>query len=154
MGQKFPNWSKNYLLMRIINLTKYLAPAGLAKMLWKEFVKSEKIAGAGELNLVFAGERRIRTLNKKYRGKDKTTDVLSFGEFDGREPVEIIVCLFQARKQAERLGHSLEKEIGRLFLHGILHAAGYDHEKGKTAAEKIRKKEKEILRKLGLEAIY
>lgn len=140
--------------MRIINLTKSFAPAGLARTLWKEFLKSGKVAPDAELNLVFAGERRIRALNKKYRGKDKTTDVLSFGEFGEKETVEIIVCLFQARKQAGRMGHSLEKEIGRLFLHGLLHTAGYDHEKSKAAAEKMRKKEKEILRKLKLEAIY
>lgn len=140
--------------MRVINLTRKNAPVGLARKIWKEFSQEERIGGDYNVNLALSGEKRIRELNRKYRGRNRATDVLSFGDFKKGETVEIVICLPRAGKQAARLGHSLQKEIGRLFLHGLAHAAGYNHEKGKAKTEKMRNKEKVILRKLGLEAIY
>ena len=73
-----------------------------------------------EISIVLVCNSRMRSLNKRYRGKDKITDVLSF------DYGEIIVCLPQAKKQAKELGHSLKKELGILLIHGILHLAGYN----------------------------
>ncbi len=80
-----------------------------------------------ELSIVIIGDARMKSINKKYRHKNKTTDVLAFDyglQFGGQG--EIIICLNQAKKQAKELKHSLKKELGMLLLHGILHLAGYN----------------------------
>jgi probable rRNA maturation factor len=66
----------------------------------------------------------MRRLNRQYRGKNKTTDVLTF---PGERP-DIVISLEQARRQALAEGHSLATEVRYLILHGVLHALGYDHE--------------------------
>ncbi len=75
-----------------------------------------------EISLVIIGEARMRNLNKKYRGKNRVTDVLAF------DYGELFICLPQAKKQAKRLGHSFEQELATLLIHGILHLAGYTDE--------------------------
>jgi len=73
-------------------------------------------------------------LNRIYRHKDYVTDVLSFEEDRKTTEIgEIIVCVSQAKRQAQTFSHSLEKEILRLVLHGYLHLSGYDHVKNKEA---------------------
>ncbi len=127
-----------------------------------EIAKSKKPA---EISLVIIGEKRIRTLNKKYRGTDKVTDVLSFGndavgktvkseiaEFiDPPDNVlhlgEIFICYSQAAKQAKRKNHSVKKEMAVLLIHGILHLLGYEH-KGDYEKSEMKVKEMEILRSL------
>lgn len=84
--------------------------------------------------LAFVSDRRMCALNKQFRGKDATTDVLSFPfEADEFEPDEnnlgdIVVSLEQAKKQAAENNLALELEIKQLILHGVLHLCGYDHE--------------------------
>ena len=93
-----------------------------------------------EISLVITGEKRIRSLNKKYRKVDKITDVLSFEFADGlhssaetMEPTttiylgEIFICYSQVVRQAKQKKHSAKKEISVLLIHGILHLLGYDH---------------------------
>lgn len=94
-----------------------------------------------EVSLVIIGEARMRKLNKKYRGKNRVTDVLAF------DYGEIFICLPQAKKQAKRLGHSLEQELATLLIHGILHLAGYS-DKTKEDYNKMVKKQEEIWRKV------
>lgn len=154
MEREFQPRSNNYFPMQVINLTKKNAPAGLARKIWKEFFQEEKIGGDYNVNLAFAGEKRIRELNGKYRGRNEVTDVLSFGNFKKGETVEIVICLPRAGKQAARLGHSLEKEIGRLFLHGLAHAVGLNHEKGGEEEKVMRAKEMKVLKRMGLEIVY
>lgn len=109
--------------------------------------KELKYRGNFNLSLVFVNNQRIKQLNKKYRNIDKVTDVLSFG-YGGNKRTsskknncfgEIIISYPQAKKQARLAKHSLKNEIDILFIHGILHLLGYDHEK---------KKEQEIMKKL------
>jgi probable rRNA maturation factor len=88
--------------------------------------------GNPEVVLVFVGTRAIRTLNRKYRRKDRPTDVLSFpiGKkgADGKFYLgDIVISVPVAAKQARTGGHSLEHELEVLVLHGFLHLAGYDH---------------------------
>ena len=110
------------------------------KYLNKVAEKTLKIAGFKkpvEISLVITGEKRIRSLNKKYRKIDKITDVLSFGFADGlhssaetMEPTclgEIFICYPQVVKQAKQKKHSVRKELAILLIHGILHLLGYDH---------------------------
>jgi len=86
----------------------------------------------------------MRQLNLKYRGIDKETDVLSF-EFSPMFLGEIIINPTRALVQSKEHGLTLRKEILGLIVHGILHLIGYDHERNRHEALKMRKKEKEIL---------
>lgn len=83
--------------------------------------------------IVLAGDRLVRRLNRAYRGKDRTTDVLSFPAASGPEEAgrplgEIVISVPQAARQAGARGHSVEREVALLVLHGWLHLLGYDHE--------------------------
>ena len=74
-----------------------------------------------ELSIAFVDDATMRALNRKFRRKNKTTDVLTF-------PDEIVISLDQARRQARNERHSLATEVRYLIAHGVLHALGYDHE--------------------------
>lgn len=78
-----------------------------------------------ELSLVFIGDKRAKTLNKKYRKKDYTPDILSF-PYDKKEG-EIFINPHQARKRAKEFDMSEKKFIGYLFIHGLLHLKGLRH---------------------------
>ncbi len=85
------------------------------------------------LSVAFIGLRRMRALNRRYRGKDYATDVLSFAyaevEEDGMPFLgEIVISPDVAARNALRLNSSTDREIGRLLVHGILHLMGYNHE--------------------------
>ncbi|HEX4825513.1 MAG TPA: rRNA maturation RNase YbeY [Candidatus Polarisedimenticolaceae bacterium] len=87
-----------------------------------------------EVAILLCGDRRMRALNARFRGKDKTTDVLSFPAScvrgaDGRRPLgDIVISMPQAARQAHRARHGVEREVRLLLLHGYLHLLGYDHE--------------------------
>ena len=80
-----------------------------------------------ELSIAFVGDEAMRELNRRFRRKNKTTDVLTFPG-DGPLLGEIVISVDQARRQAADEKHSLATEVRYLILHGILHALGYDHE--------------------------
>ncbi len=109
-----------------------------------------------ELSVVFAGDRAVRTLNRRYRGKDRTTDVLSFalreGPCPGLHPEllgDIVISVPVAERQAKETGHPLSREIELLLVHGLLHLLGYDHEQGPAEARRMQRKEQEVLERLG-----
>jgi probable rRNA maturation factor len=79
----------------------------------------------GEVSLALVSDARMRALNRKYRGRDKTTDVLSFSA-DGVLG-DIVIATGVARRQAREAGHSYQAELRVLALHGLLHLLGYDH---------------------------
>jgi probable rRNA maturation factor len=79
----------------------------------------------GEVAVLVTSRRRIQALNRRFRRKDKPTDVLSF---PGPNGGDIAICADIARANAQRLGHSVNDELKILLLHGMLHLAGYDHE--------------------------
>lgn len=104
---------------------------------------------------MFTGDRAMRSLNRDYRGKDGITDVLSFSLREGRfsriQPSflgDIVISAPVAVRQARESGHSLRREIERLLVHGVLHLAGYDHERGGKEAARMRRKELQLLRVL------
>jgi probable rRNA maturation factor len=83
----------------------------------------------GEVNVLIASNDKMRRLNRDFRGKDKTTDVLSFpAAQNGNIAGDIAICRDIARQNAKALGHSLTTEVKILLLHGLLHLAGHDHE--------------------------
>lgn len=103
----------------------------------------------GDFNVVFTSDVVLRKLNRAYRGKDKSTDVLSFlydNEAFGGVAGEIYISVPTARRQAKTLGHSLQEELNKLFVHGFLHLHGYDHEREKDY-KKMRAIETKILGK-------
>ncbi|MHB8881844.1 MAG: rRNA maturation RNase YbeY [Thermodesulfovibrionales bacterium] len=104
-----------------------------------------------ELSILFVGNRKMRDLNYRYRGLDKTTDVLSFPLTGGPAPVmspvlgDIVVCVPKALLQAEEYNVPFYDEVLRLLIHGLLHLAGYDHEKSLFQRARMENKERELL---------
>jgi probable rRNA maturation factor len=101
-----------------------------------------------EVHLLITDDARIRELNLRFLGKDRTTDVLSFPDGDvlpsGRRLLgEIVISLDSARRQAESLGHGELRELTELTLHGVLHLLGYDHasDRGKMNRLELRLRE-------------
>ncbi len=83
-----------------------------------------------DVELVFASSDEVHDINREFRGKDATTDVLSFPLEDvPHAPLgTILINLELAQKSAQEFAHTLEAEVGILFIHGLLHLLGYDHE--------------------------
>ncbi len=98
------------------------------------------------INLSFVSGGKIRELNKKYRGENLATDVLSFkADFDSPHFLgDILICYSVAKQQAKEYNRNIENEVALLLIHGILHLFGFDH-KTKKEATKLKEKEKEIL---------
>ncbi|MFA4843405.1 MAG: rRNA maturation RNase YbeY [Candidatus Margulisiibacteriota bacterium] len=93
--------------------------------------------GTGLIEVALVDDQTIRQLNKRYRKKDKPTDVLSFGY--GAEGLlgEVIISEETARRQARAYGAPYRAELRRLVVHGVLHILGYDHGRKMSRAEKI-----------------
>ena len=104
------------------------------------------------MQIIFVTQEEIHRLNLAYRKIDKPTDVLSFVNDDESDKSlgDIFISIEQAKKQAEDLGHSFEREIGFLAVHGYLHLKGYDHHT-LSEEEVMTKKQEDILRKAKLE---
>lgn len=124
-------------------------------------LKLEKFEGPAEISVIFVDNAQIRQYNAQYRGKDAPTDVLSFpmgekGVYDINHSTgakilgDIVISMEKAVEQAERYGHSLEREVGYLTAHSMLHLLGYKHEKGGMARVRMREKEEEVMMQLGL----
>ncbi|MBW6440521.1 rRNA maturation RNase YbeY [Patescibacteria group bacterium] len=126
--------------LQIKNFTKNRIEKKFLDKVAQETLKTLKLKKTVEISLVISGEKRIRTLNKKYRKIDKVTDVLSFGNEDTDNSVkfvfpsnnvisfgEIFICYPKIQKQAREKKHSTKKEFSILLIHGILHLAGFDH---------------------------
>jgi len=124
--------------LEINNLTPSRIEEGFLKKTAEKALKFVKIK-IPEISLVLVCDARMKSLNKKYRKRNKVTDVLAF------DYGEIIICLPQARRQAKELGHSPKDELKILLIHGILHLAGFNDEtkagykKMMVAQEKIFK---------------
>ncbi|OLZ10474.1 rRNA maturation RNase YbeY [Sulfobacillus thermosulfidooxidans] len=108
-----------------------------------------------ELSIVLTDDSTIHELNRTYRGVDRPTDVLSFSQREGEDafddPVlgDIVISLDRTRQQALEYGHSFERELGFLTVHGILHLLGWDHETPDDEQRMMAKTE-EILGGIGL----
>ncbi len=106
-----------------------------------------------EISVVITGNDEIMELNKKFRGIDKPTNVLSFpmleGEFNSITPFllgDIVISSEKAMQEAKEAGISFEERMSQLLVHGILHLVGFDHEKEKDDAANMEAKSIEILR--------
>jgi probable rRNA maturation factor len=105
-----------------------------------------------ELSIALVSDAQIKRLNKLYRNKDKPTDVLSFPIGEKVEDWlilgDIVISVDTAKRQAQELGHSLEEELKRLLVHGLVHLLGYDHELGEEEEKKFFELEEFVLREL------
>jgi probable rRNA maturation factor len=127
---------------------------GLAPVSLERFVaRARQAAGLrGRVNVLVTGGGQIRSLNRRFRGKDKPTDVLSFptraANPGGQRAFagDIAICADIAIQNAARFGHSAKDEIKILILHGILHLAGFDHERDNGAMARKELKLRELLR--------
>ena len=116
-----------------------------------------ELAERGQFSIAFVSDRRIQTLNKNWMGKDRPTDVLSFPLELKPPPMatlpwevgEIIISVERAQQQAFEYGHSLERELGFLFVHGMLHVLGFDHMKPNDEKDMFGR-QKQILDEVGL----
>ncbi len=97
--------------------------------------------------IAFVSDKRIRELNRQFRGIDKATDVLSFPAEEETNLGDIAVSVETAAAQANENGLSFEDEISQLILHGLLHLCGYDHE---TDNGEMNRLELRLRRKLGI----
>jgi probable rRNA maturation factor len=147
--------SNNYSKTR---LTKKYFEAMILKIL-----NAMDVRKAIDLSLLIIDDTEMKVLNKRYRGIDDTTDVLSFGPFpdsnkadnssfvlppgDTQRVAEIVISYERAKRQAEEREASLKDELHVLIVHGILHILGYDHE-AEADARKMQNREKNILASL------
>lgn len=107
-----------------------------------------------EVSITFANDRFVRRLNCQYRGIDRPTDVLAFAMSEGKytyiQPQllgDVVISVETAKRQAEQMGHSLDRELMILLIHGILHLAGYDHIERKDS-KKMKVMETKILEEM------
>lgn len=121
----------------------------------------EQFQGSAEVSVKFVNDEEIQNLNKTFRNIDRSTDVLSFplgenGVYDVNPSTgakmlgDIVISMEHAVDQADRYGHSLQREIGFLTVHSMLHLLGYDHEGGGIESVRMREKEETVLTQLGL----
>ncbi len=124
-------------------------------------LENEEIDETCEISVTFVDNRQIAVLNGDFRNKPVETDVLSFplgdGEYYDENPEtgaimlgDIVISLEKALEQAETYGHSVEREVAFLTVHSMHHLLGYDHENGGDEAKLMRRKEEEVLLKMGL----
>ena len=127
-------------------------------------LRMEKFEDSAEISVTFVDNEQIRELNAQYRNKDAATDVLSFpmgenGVYDINHDTgakilgDIVLSVEMAMAQAKRYGHSLEREIGYLTAHSMLHLLGYDHEVPEEA-EEMEAMERLVLAELGVPDPY
>jgi len=130
--------------------------AGLSRSTLERFVlRARRIVGLREtVNVLVTNSSELRALNRRFRGADKATDVLSFPsprlEHSKARPVagDVAISADIARENARRLGHSVADEVKILALHGMLHLAGFDHERDQG---EMARKESRLRRQLKLE---
>ena len=108
---------------------------------------------SAELGILFVGDQRMRSLNRRYRGKDRTTDVLAFPmrgvpHSSSHLLGDVVIAVPTAARQAKQGQRSLDEELTVLLVHGILHLCGYDHERSETEARRMYRRERMILRSI------
>jgi len=105
--------------------------------------------------LVFTGAARGRRLNREFRGRDYATNVLTFSYRTRPEVVaDVVLCVPVIRREAREAGRSLRQHLAHLVIHGVLHAQGYEHERGGRAERRMQGREIALLAKLRIPDPY
>ena len=127
-------------------LYRVKAPCRLIRECCRAAAEAEGLEGEYEVSVLVTESERVRELNRDYRGKDATTDVLSFPLFDEvgvpRQLGDIVLNRDRVYSQAKEYGHSYERELAFLTVHSMLHLMGYDHE---DDADRVKMREREEL---------
>ncbi len=141
-------------------------PTGLRMLIRRcchAVLQLEGFPDPAEISVSFVDNDQIREMNRQYRNKDSATDVLSFplgenGEYDTNPETgakilgDVVISMPKAVEQANTYGHTLEREVGYLTAHSVLHLLGYDHEQGGLERVRMREKEERVMQELGLPA--
>jgi len=151
-------------MIEINNLTTVSIDKKFLRKIAKEVFRGEKVKKEVGLSIAFVGSSRIKEINKRYRRKNKVTDVLAFGEKyevgsmkKGKrvkfpdpfiELGEIVICPQQVKQNAKRYRTNFQKELTLVLIHGILHLLGYSYEKGERKAKRMEMKKKYYLSKI------
>jgi len=118
-------------MIEINNLTACKVDEKFLKKTANIVLKGEK--EKQDLSVAIVGPGKIKELNRRYRRKNKATDVLSFSDKDLKE---VIVCYQEVKKNAKKYGSTFKKELTRVLIHGILHTLGYEHKNMEKKQEK------------------
>lgn len=143
-------------MIQINNLTKFKIDKKLSTGLAKKVIKGEnKKIEFKNLSIAFVSPLEIQKANKKYRGKNKPTDVLSFGIEDSSYSLptthcqlQLMICPEVVKKNSEKFGVTFKYEMSKILIHGILHLAGYDHEASEKEAMAMEAKENFYLKQI------
>ncbi len=130
--------------IEVNNLTTVSVSEEILKKVAQKVLENENEKEAN-LSIALVGQGRIRELNKKYRGKNRVTDVLAF---PGDGLGEIVICSKEVKQNAKRFDSTFGKELARVLIHGILHLLDYDHETSLKKAKLMQKKEEYYLSQL------
>lgn len=146
-------------MIGINNLTTSPVDENFLKKVAEKVLRKEGKRGT-DLSIALIGQSRMRKLNKRYRGKNRVTDVLAFpeskallekfqvGPSQKMEGLgEIVICLKEVKKNIKRFNSAFEEELARVLIHGILHLLGYNHEKSEEKATEMEKKQNYYLSK-------
>ena len=128
---------------------------------YKKIIRSvfKNVKNDKYFNIIFVDNDKIQQINRDYRGIDRVTDVITFALMENMDEVfmeaidelgDVFICINRAIEQASEYGHSIEREIGFLAVHGYLHLIGYDHNTKEEEKEMFALQE-EILAKAKLE---
>ena len=141
-------------------------PTGLRMLIRRccnAVLRMEKFEGSVEVSVTFVNNEQIKEYNAQYRNKNIETDVLSFpmgenGVYDVNPETGakilgyIVISIEKAQEQAKAYGHSMQREVGFLTAHSMLHLLGYDHENNNLERVRMREKEELVMEQLGLPA--
>jgi len=141
-------------MVEINNLTRFAVDKKFFLRVAKKVLKGENMEKEN-LSLAFVSCEAIRIINKKYRGENKPTDVLSFAKISSgrREFSEVIICPAILKKTAKFSHQVLKMELSKALIHGILHTLGYDHEISKKEEKLMLKKQNYYLSKFKIRSL-
>lgn len=135
-----------------VNVAAPDGPVGSGRGLAAWLARTAPVRARGEVTVALVGDRRMRALNRMFRGKDAVTDVLSFPVDGAASPEsaalgDVVIATGAAARQAREHGHAVGTEVRILALHGLLHLLGYDHE---TDGGRMARAEARLRKKGGL----
>lgn len=137
-------------MVEVTNLTRSKFDLDIFKRITETVLKGERREG-NDVSIALVCEARIKSINKKYRKKDRATDVLSFSFLEEKKSMsagglgEILLCPVYIKRNAKKLKLDYNKELRRTLIHGVLHLLGYDHERSEKDAELMEKTQEQYL---------
>jgi len=149
LAQGDPPLSVDFTLLRTTRVPAGLCSEKDLRQLADFVLRAEKVSGPVELTLDLTEHKRIQELNRRFRGVDRTTDVISFRNDERGDPVfqgDISINVLQAAVQAKKMRHPGRRELRLLWIHGLLHLLGYTDYEPKPR-RRMFKRQNELLRR-------